>query len=139
APSAKREGPIRHLGAERLGRFAIDDEFGFARAGTAGPSGRSFLSARRQHFCCFRCLVACRSGTASGKWTPRSKPELCGIPCSLLAQNRRSGGRTASLGWTSREAFRQVFSKQAFSALFQLHLPSVRRSSPLPKAVPSIH
>ena len=56
----------------RLGRFAIDDKFEFGRAGTPEPSGRSSLSARRQRFCCFRCLVTCRSGTASGKWTPRS-------------------------------------------------------------------
>jgi hypothetical protein len=60
---------------------------GEIRAGTAGPSGRSSLSARRQRFCCFRCLVACRSGTASGKWTPRAKPELCGLPRSICAES----------------------------------------------------
>src|SRR5262249_2063546 len=38
------------------------------------------------------------------------------------------------LGWP-----RAKRSKPVFLALFQLHLPSVRRSSPLPKAAPSIH
>ena len=73
----------------RLGRFAIDDKFEFGRAGTPEPSGRSSLSARRQRFCCFRCLVTCRSGTASGRWTPRSKPELCRIPRSTESPERR--------------------------------------------------
>ena len=73
---SSKASAVRHLGAQRLGRFAIDDTFEFGRPGTPEPSGRSSLSARRQRFCCFRCLVTCRSGTASGKWTPRSKPEL---------------------------------------------------------------
>ena len=73
---SSKASAVRHLGAQRLGRFAIDDTFEFGRAGTPEPSGRSSLSARRQRFCCFRCLVTCRSGTASGKWTPCSKPEV---------------------------------------------------------------
>ena len=77
------------------------DKFGFGRLGTTGPSGAFLLSARRQRFCCFRCLVTCRSGTAPGKWTPRSKSELCRLSRSSCAQSpeRRDA---ASLGCVRR-------------------------------------
>ena len=73
----------------RFAPKAIDDKSGFGRLGTTNPSRAFLLGARRQRFCCFRCLVICRSGTASGKWTPRSKPELCRLSRStLLAHDR---------------------------------------------------
>src|SRR5262245_21365345 len=107
-------------------------------AGTPEPSGRSSLSARRRRFCCFRCLVTCRSGTASGKWTPRSKPELCGIPRSICAEppERRAHG-FARLDLARRflgKSFlsKSFLSKSFLSKPFQLSFNCIGRVSDLP-------
>ena len=51
----------------------------------------------------------------------------------------RERRRRASLGCPRAKLSRAKLSRPVSSALFQLHRLSVRRSSPLPKAVPSIH
>src|SRR5215470_17030059 len=115
----------------RLGGFAIDDKFEFGRAGTPEPSGRSSLSEGGNVFAVSvaSSLAEAEQRQAGGHRAPN--PSF--VEYRAL-QNRRSGGRRASLGCPGAKLSRPVF-----STLFQLHPPSVRRSSPLPKAVPSIH
>src|SRR5262249_60809240 len=105
---SSKASAVRHLGAERLGRFEIDDKFEFGRAGTPEPSGRSCLAQGGNVFAVSvaSSLAEAEQRQASGRRAPNRsfvKPEFC-----------RISGPTCRIATAAAHSFAPLSSREAF-------------------------